>query len=349
MQALICDAFAPIEQLRNGELPEPTPGPGEVLIRVEAAGVNFYDTLIVQGQYQVKPALPFSPGGEVAGTVVAVGEPVSAVVGAEAGDSAGDPVLPTFSVGDRVCAFTSYGGFAQLCVAKSSQTWALPDPVTMDSAAAGLVAYGTAWFALHDRARLRAGETVVVLGAAGGVGLAAVQIAHAAGARVIAAAGSAERLALCHEAGATAGIDYTQEDLRDAIRRQTGGRGADVVIDVVGGAYTEAALRAMAWRGRLQVIGFAAGEIPRLPANLLLLKGCEAAGVFWDEFLRREPEAAATQVAAILRGFGAGTLRPRITEVLPLERARDALFALARRKAPGKLVVTPATDRCAAS
>ena len=325
MQALVCDAFGPLDTLRVGALPDPVPGPGEVVIRVAASGVNFYDTLIVQGKYQVRPALPFSPGGEIAGTVAAVGADVGHL-----------------RPGERVCAFTSFGGHAEACRAKASQVWPLPAGVTFEAAAAGLVAYGTAWFGLHDRARLRAGETVLVLGAAGGVGLAAVQVAHAAGARVIAAAGSAERLALCREAGAEVLIDYTGEDLKEAMKAATGGRGADIVVDVVGGAYTEAALRAIAWRGRLLVIGFAAGEIPRIPANLLLLKGCEASGVFWDEFLRREPEGAAAQVAAILAGFADGRLQPRITGRYPLARATEALLALARREAPGKLIVTPA-------
>jgi len=325
MHALICDAFGPIDSLRVGELPDPSPASGEVVIRVEAAGVNFYDTLIVQGKYQIQPELPFSPGGEVAGTITAVGAGVSG-----------------FKPGDRVCAFTSFGGFADLCRARVSQTWHLPDAVTASDAAAGLVAYGTAWFGLHDRARMLSGETVLVLGAAGGVGLAAVQIAHAAGARVIAAAGSGERLALCTEAGADVGIDYSREDLKTAVKTATQGHGADIVVDVVGGAYTEAALRATAWRGRILSIGFAAGDIPRIPANLLLLKGCEVAGVFWDDFLRREPLAAAEQVAAIMDRFGDGRLHPRVTRTYALANAQDALFALARREAPGKLVVTPA-------
>ncbi|NMG34124.1 zinc-binding dehydrogenase [Azoarcus sp. TTM-91] len=325
MRALICDRNEGIAALRLGELPDPQPAAGELVLRVLAAGVNFYDTLIVQGKYQIKPPLPFAPGGEVAGTVVAVGEGVAG-----------------FQVGDRVCAFTSHGGDAELCRARASQTWRLPQEVDFDCAAAGLVAYGTAWFALHDRGRLAAGETVLVLGAAGGVGLAAVQIAHAAGARVIAAASSPERLALCREAGADVGIDYSRQDLKEAVKEVTAGRGADVVMDVVGGAFTESALRATAWRGRVLVIGFAAGEIPRLPANLLLLKGCEASGVFWDELLRREPARAAEQVGRVLAGFADGSLRPRISTRYPLSRGAEALQMLAGRKAPGKLLIAPA-------
>ncbi|CAL95658.1 NADPH:quinone oxidoreductase family protein [Azoarcus olearius] len=324
MRALVCQEFAPLDALQVGELPDPQPAAGEVVIRVSAAGINFYDTLIVQGKYQVKPAAPFSPGGEVAGTVAAVGEGVSHV-----------------RPGDRVCAFTSYGGYAELCRAKASQTWPLPDAVGFEAAAAGLVTYGTAWFGLHDRARIQAGETVLVLGAAGGVGLAAVQIAKAAGARVIAAAGSAERLALCREHGADVLIDYTAADLKDAVKAATGGQGADIVVDVVGGAYTEAALRATAWRGRVLIIGFAAGEIPRIPANLLLLKGCEASGVFWDELMRREPQEAARQVAAVLDCFADGRLRPPVTAACGLGGAVDAMRALAGRQVAGKLIVLP--------
>lgn len=324
MRALICNEFAPLEALRVGELPEPRPAAGEVTIRVRAAGINFYDTLIVQGKYQVKPPFPFSPGGEVAGEVVAVGEGVCHV-----------------RPGDRVCAFTSYGGYAQVCRAKASQTWPLPDAVAFDAAAAGLVTYGTAWFGLHDRARMKAGETVLVLGAAGGVGLAAVQIAKAAGARVIAAAGSAERLALCREHGADDLIDYTTTDLKDAVKAATDGNGADIVVDVVGGAYTEAALRATAWRGRILIIGFAAGEIPRIPANLLLLKGCDMGGVFWDELMRREPAEAARQVAAVLACFADGSLEPPITRACTLDGAVAAMQALAARQVAGKLIVLP--------
>lgn len=324
MRALICNEFAPLEALRVGELPEPRPAAGEVTIRVRAAGINFYDTLIVQGKYQVKPPFPFSPGGEVAGEVVAVGEGVGHV-----------------RPGDRVCAFTSYGGYAEVCKAKASQTWPLPDAVAFDAAAAGLVTYGTAWFGLHDRARMKAGETVLVLGAAGGVGLAAVQIAKAAGARVIAAAGSAERLALCREHGADDLIDYTTTDLKDAVKAATDGNGADIVVDVVGGAYTEAALRATAWRGRILIIGFAAGEIPRIPANLLLLKGCDMGGVFWDELMRREPAEAARQVAAVLACFADGSLEPPITRACTLDGAVAAMQALAARQVAGKLIVLP--------
>ncbi|MCB1888802.1 MAG: NADPH:quinone oxidoreductase family protein [Rhodocyclaceae bacterium] len=325
MKAYVCDDFGPLEQHAPGELPAPEPGEGQVRVRVAAAGVNFYDTLIVQGKYQVRPVRPFAPGGEIAGVVDAVG-----------------PGVTHLRVGQRVMAFTSYGGYAELTLSRASMTWPLPDAVGFESAAAGVVTYGTAWFALQDLARLAPGETVLVLGAAGGVGLAAVQIAKRAGARVIAAAGSPERLALCREAGADDTIDYVAEDLKDAVKAATGGRGADVVVDVVGGDFTEKALRATAWRGRLLVIGFAAGQIPKLPANLLLLKGCHASGVFWDEFLRREPEAARAHMAAIAAAWADGSLTPPISARYPLERAGEALDALAQRRASGKLIIQPA-------
>lgn len=322
MRAYICKAFGPLEQHGPGQLPEPTPADNEVIIDVAAAGVNYYDTLIVQGKYQIRPSFPFSPGGEFAGTVRAIGDGVKG-----------------FTIGQRVLAFNSFGGYAEQARAKASQVFPLPDAVPFDVAAAALVAYATAWFSLHDRGRMQAGETVLVLGAAGGVGLAAVQIAHAAGCKVIAAASSQDKLDLCIEAGADIGINYRDSDLKDAVKAATQGKGADIVIDVVGDKYTEAAVRATAWRGRVMIIGFAAGEIPRVPANLLLLKGCELAGIFWDEFLRREPEACHAQVAAILASIADGTLQPPIHGRYPIEQAGEALKVLADRKATGKLII----------
>ena len=324
MRAYICNAFGPLDTHGPGDLPEPRPADDEVIIDVAAAGVNYYDTLIVQGRYQIRPALPFSPGGEFAGTIAALGAKVEG-----------------FRPGQRVLAFNSFGGYAEKARARASQVFPLPDAVSFDQAAAALVAYATAWFALYDRGRLKAGETVLVLGAAGGVGLAAVQIARAASCTVIAAASTADKLALCRQAGAAVGINYRETDLKDAVKAATAGRGADVVIDVVGGAFTEAAVRATAWRGRVLVIGFAAGDIPRVPANLLLLKGCELSGVFWDEFLRREPEACHAQVAAILAGIANGTLAPPIHGRYAIEQAGDALKVLAERRVTGKLLITP--------
>lgn len=324
MRAYICNAFGPLDTHGPGDLPEPRPADDEVIIDVAAAGVNYYDTLIVQGRYQIRPALPFSPGGEFAGTIAALGANV-------------DGLQP----GQRVLAFNSFGGYAEKARARASQVFPLPEAVSFEQAAAALVAYATAWFALYDRGRLKAGETVLVLGAAGGVGLAAVQIARAAGCTVIAAASTADKLALCRQAGAAVGINYRETDLKDAVKAATAGRGADLVIDVVGGAFTEAAVRATAWRGRVLVIGFAAGDIPRVPANLLLLKGCELSGVFWDEFLRREPEACRAQVAAILAGIANGTLAPPIHGRYGIEQAGEALALLAERRVTGKLLISP--------
>jgi len=324
MKAFVCRELGPVESHQPGDMPVPGIAAGELLVRVAAAGVNFFDTLIVQGKYQIRPPLPFAPGGEIAGTVEAVGEGVEA-----------------FRPGDRVLAFTSFGGYAELTRARASMCWHLPDAVSFDTAAAGLTTYGTAWFALHDLARLQAGESVLVLGAAGGVGLAAIQIAKLAGARVIAAAGSPERLEVCREAGADQCIDYVAEDLREAVKALTGGRGVDVVIDVVGGEFTEKAVRSVAWRGRVMVIGFAAGAIPRLPCNLMLLKGCHVIGVFWDEMLRREPATSRQQIDALTAAWADGRLRPPVTHKYPLARAGEALQQLAGRRTPGKLLVVP--------
>ena len=326
MRALICNAFAPIESLSMASVPPPVPEPDEITLRVAAAGVNFYDTLIVQGRYQIKPPFPFSPGGEVAGVVYAVGQNVHHL-----------------HPGDRVCAFTSYGGYAEICRAKAIQTWKLPDTVSFETAAAGLVTYGTAWFALHDHARIRSGETVLVLGAAGGVGQAAIQIAKTAGAQVIAVASHPDKLVQCQAQGADILINYQTENLKETIRQVTHGRGVDIVVDVVGGRHTKAALRATAWRGRILIIGFATGEIPCIPTNLVLLKGCTLSGVLWDELMRQEPEEASRQVHTVLAGFAEGWLAPPITACYRLEEAMQALSSLATRQAGGKLIILPST------
>ena len=323
MKAYVCEAFGPLDTHGPGELPRPEPKTGEVRIRVVDAGVNFYDTLIVQGKYQVKPAVPFAPGGEVAGVVDAVG-----------------PGVTDLAPGDRVMAFTSYGGFAEYVVAKDTMTWPLPQGVRFAQAASGLVTFGTAWFALMDLTHLAKGETVLVLGAAGAVGQAAVQIAKHAGAEVIAAAGSEARLEICRQLGADHTINYTEASLKDAVKQLTQGRGADVVVDVVGDRFTDEAVRALAWRGRLLVIGFAAGAIPKIPANLLLLKGASAQGVFWDEMLRREPELAEQHMREIAALWASGALQPTEPVVHELDRAGEALDALARRAAAGKLIIS---------
>jgi NADPH:quinone reductase len=323
VKALLCKAYGPPESLVVEEVPSPTPGPGEAVITVRAAGVNFPDVLIIQNKYQFHPPLPFSPGSEVSGVVKAVGEGVTDV-----------------KPGDRVMAFTLYGGFAE--EVKTDARRLLPQPAGMDdeTAAAFVLAYGTSDHALRDRGRLQRGETLLVLGAAGGVGLAAVEIGKAVGARVIACASSAEKLAVCRRHGADETIDYAIDDLRGRIGAITGGTGVDVVFDPVGGSYTEPALRSMAWRGRLLVVGFAAGEIPRIPLNLTLLKGCAIAGVFWGEFARREPDRFADSVRQLERWFAEGRIKPYVSATFPLARAAEALTLVAARQVKGKVVVT---------
>ncbi|MEO8134727.1 MAG: NADPH:quinone oxidoreductase family protein, partial [Betaproteobacteria bacterium] len=286
--------------------------------------VNFPDALIIQNKYQIKPPLPFSPGAELAGIVKLVG-----------------PGVTAWRVGDRVCGVIGYGAFAEEVAVEASKLVPVPEGVPFDIAGALLLAYGTSHHALRDRAALLAGETLVVLGASGGVGLAAVEIGKVLGARVIACASTDEKLALCSAHGADATINYATEDLRERIRELSDGRGADVVYDPVGGAYSEPALRAMAWRGRYLVIGFANGESPRIPLNLPLLKGCSIVGVFWGGFARAEPQPAADGIAEVLAWLAAGKLHPAISARYALADAPRALRAMLERKVMGKLVVLP--------
>jgi len=286
--------------------------------------VNFPDALIVQKKYQVQPPLPFIPGAEVAGQIDAVGAGVD-----------------ERKVGQRVVAFVGLGGFAEKVCVDARQTVPLPSAVSDEVAAGFTLTYATSQHALVDRAQLKAGETLLVLGAAGGVGLAAVELGKLAGARVLAAASTDEKLAACHAAGADALINYSSVEVRDAVRTLTDGRGADVVYDPVGGAYTETALRSLAWRGRLLVIGFANGEIPKIAANLLLLKELSAVGVFWGEFARRDPTGNAKMIGDLMTWLAQGRLRPTVSKVYPLVDAARALEDLLARRAIGKLVVRP--------
>jgi NADPH2:quinone reductase len=304
------------------DVESPTPGPGEVVISVKASGVNFPDVLIIQNKYQVKPPLPFSPGSEVAGVIKAVGENVTHV-----------------APGDEVFAFTVYGGFAEEVKTDAKRLLPIPAGMTFATAAAFGLTYATSDHALRDRGALAAGETLLVLGAAGGVGLAAVEIGKALGARVIACASSDDKLAVCREHGADETINYATEDLRDRIKAITAGKGADVIYDPVGGSYTEPALRSIAWRGRLLVVGFAAGDIPKIPLNLTLLKGCAIVGVFWGEFTRREPERFAQEMRQLGQWYGEGRIRPHISATYPLDRAADALNDMAQRRVVGKVVL----------
>ena len=322
MKAILCKAYGPPDSLVIEDVASPVPGPGEAVISVKAASVNFPDVLIIENKYQLKPPLPFSPGSELAGIVTAVGDGVTHV-----------------KAGDRVMAITGYGAFAEEVKTEARRMLPIPPKMDFATAAAFGLTYATAEHALVDRGALKAGETMLVLGAAGGVGLAAIEIGKILGARVIACASTADKLAVCRQHGADETINYTTEDLRERIKALTGGNGVDVVYDPVGGGYTELALRSMAWRGRLLVIGFAAGDIPKIALNLPLLKGLSIVGVFWGEFARREPAHFAAAMARLGTWYGQGTLKPHISETFPLERAADALKHMAARKATGKVVL----------
>jgi NADPH2:quinone reductase len=323
MRAVLCRQYGPPESLTVEEVEDPTANEGQVVVDVKACAVNFPDVLIIQNLYQFKPPLPFSPGAEIAGVVRSVG---AGVEGAR--------------VGDRVFASTGWGGLAEQIAVDARSLIAIPDGIEFGPASSFLYAYGTAHHALKDRARLQPGETLVVLGAAGGVGLAAVELGALMGATVIAAASNDEKLALCREYGAAQTINYDTEDLKTRIREITGGPGADVVYDPVGGPYSEPALRATAWEGRFLVIGFAAGEIPAIPLNLTLLKGCDIVGVFWGAFVGREPERHRRNVDELIAWWRAGKLRPHVSSTYPLDRAAEAIRELADRRAKGKVVVT---------
>jgi NADPH2:quinone reductase len=324
MRALVCRSYGPLDSLQVEDIPDPRPAAGEVLVRVRACGINFPDILVVQGKYQFKPTPPFSPGGEVAGVIEAVGSGVDGV-----------------RAGDQVVALAACGGLAEKLVTDASRVVPMPEGLDFVTASCLAMAYGTTLHALRDRAQLRAGETLLVLGAAGGVGLSAVQIGKRMGAHVIAAASSPDKLATCKSHGADELIDYSREDLKERVKSLTKGSGVDVVYDPVGGIHTEPALRATAWGGRLLVIGFAGGDIPRVPTNLVLLKGSALVGVFWGMFMAREPARGRAQLEEILGWAKEGTLKPHIHARYPLERALDALRDVEQRRVQGKAVVVP--------
>jgi len=323
MKAVLCKELGMPDKLVVEDVPSPNAAPGQVVVSVKACGVNFPDTLIIQGKYQFKPEMPFSPGGEVAGVVKQIGEGVKRV-----------------KPGDRVIAFNTWGGFAEEMVVDADRT--IPMPASMDfvAAAAFVLTYGTSYHALKDRADIKAGETLLVLGAAGGVGLAAVQLGKAMGARVIAAASSDEKLKVCRENGADETINYGLEDLRARVKVITAGKGVDVVYDPVGGPYSEPALRDMAWKGRFLVVGFAAGDIPKVALNLTLLKGCSIVGVFWGAFTRNEPERNRENNWELMAMSAAGKIKPHIHATYPLERAAEALNEVLNKRVSGKVVLT---------
>ena len=322
MRAVVCREFGPPDVLRMETVPDPESGPGQVVIEVHASAANFPDLLMMRDQYQLKPGLPFSPGGEVAGVVSRLGAGVAGV-----------------EVGQRVMALTGAGGFAEKVVAAAGSLLPIPEGMDMATAAGFPTAYGTSYHALVDRGRLQPGETLLVLGAAGGVGMSAVEIGAALGGVVIAGASSAEKLAVCAEHGAALTVNYAEEDLRSRIRDLTDGRGVDVVYDPVGADLAEPAFRSMAWNGRYLIIGFAGGYIPKLALNLPLLKGAAAVGVYWGAFAGRQSEENRRNFEELGRLYEAGKLRPVVSAAYPLERAADALRDLEERRAMGKVVV----------
>jgi NADPH:quinone reductase len=323
MRAVRCHELTGPAALRVDEVETPPVGAGDVAIDVRAAGVNFPDVLLSYGKYQFKPEPPFIPGGELAGVVREIGPGVTRV-----------------AVGDRVASTMIHGAFAEQVVVPESSVVHLPEAVSFETGAATLLTYLTTIHALVDRASLREGETLLVLGASGGVGTAAVQLGKLLGARVIAAAGSADKVAFCKTLGADEGIDYTKENLKDRVKALTDG-GVNVIYDAVGGPYAEQALRSIAWEGRYLVIGFAAGEIPRIPLNLTLLKGCQIVGVFWGQFAMREPDKNRKNGERIFEWIQSGKLNPHIDRVLPFAKANEALAAMERREVKGKIVLTP--------
>ncbi len=324
MRAVRCHDPKGPSSLRVDEVADPKPAAGEVLIEVKAAGLNFPDVLLSYGKYQFKPEPPFILGGEAAGVVLAVGDGVTSV-----------------RAGDRVATWMIHGAFAEKIVVPELATVKLPDGVGFETGAATLLTYATTYHALVDRAALRSGETLLVLGAAGGVGTAAVELGKLLGARVIAAASTDDKVAFCKEHGAAEGIVYSREDLKERTKALTNGAGADVVYDPVGGALSEAALRSIAWEGRFLVVGFAAGEIPKIPLNLVLLKGCQIVGVFWGSFAMRDAARNRANGVRLFDWVAEGKLRPHVDAVLPFAQANEALTRMERREVKGKIVLVP--------
>lgn len=324
MKAIVCNEFGPVEALEYKDIPDATAPKGHVVVKVEAAGVNFPDGLLVQGLYQMKPERPFIPGNEVAGTIASIGEGVSG-----------------WQVGQRVIALCMLGGYAEQVAVPQTHILPLPDPIPSEEAAALVTAHATAHHALKQRAQIQPGETLVVTGAAGGTGLAAVQIGKLMGARVIAVCSTEEKLATAKANGADVLINYTEVDLKDAIKQATDGKGADVVYECVGGDTFHTCSRSMAWNGRLLVIGFAGGEIPEFPVNLSLVKGYSVVGVFWGSFTQHQPKDFAQNMQELLGWYVAGKVKVVVDECLPLSEAKAALDKVMGREVKGKMVLKP--------
>ena len=324
MKAILCTHFGTPEDLELADIPQPQPGPGEAVVQVAAAALNFFDTLIIAGKYQHKPPFPFSPAAEFAGVVTSV-----------------EPGLTEISPGDRVMGYMGWGAARESVVVAASQLVKIPAELDFERAAGLTVTYGTTLYALRERAQLRPGESLVVLGAAGGTGLAAIELGNMMGARVIACASSDEKLAFARAHGAHDTVNYGSEDLREALKKLGGERGVDVVYDPVGGRYAEPAVRSLAWQGRYLVVGFAAGDIPKLPLNLVLLRGCDIRGVFWGAWTKREPLAQRTIMTDIARWCVEGKLSAHVQAVYPLAEIAEALKAIADRKVMGKIVLRP--------
>jgi NADPH:quinone reductase len=324
MKAVLCKSLDGPDALEVCEIPEPVPGAGEVAIRVSAVSLNFFDSLVLYGRYQNRPELPFSPGGEVAGTISAIG-----------------PGVEGLSAGQRVLAYTGYNGCREVVLAAVSAVVPLPDGIADEAAAAIPIAYGTALHGLEDRGRLKPGETLLILGATGGAGLAAMEIALLLGANVIAAGTSDEKLKLCAERGASQLLNLTDIDVKEAVRGLNGGSGPDVIFDCIGGSYAEPALRGMDWGGRYLVIGFAAGEIPKIALNLVMLKGCEVIGVFWGRHVQRNPHVFESEMARLVDWCAKGKIRPHIDHIFPLEKTAEAIRMIEKRQIKGKVVIRP--------
>jgi len=323
VKAILCREHGTPDTLTFEDIAEPELGPGQVRIAVKACGVNFPDVLMVAGKYQMQPPLPFSPGAELAGEIL---------------QTAGD--VTHFQTGQRVLALSAFGGMAEQVCVPAQTVMPIPDEMPWETAAAFLLTYGTSYYALKQRAQLQTGETLLVLGAAGGVGLAAVELGHLMGAKVIAAASTGEKLEIAREYGADMTIDYTRDNLKDQMRQLTDGKGANVIYDPVGGDLFDQCLRSVAWNGRILIIGFASGTIPKIPANLPLLKGASIVGVFWGRFAEMEPAMHQQNTRELFSWYAEGKIRPKISRAFPLEDGADAIAMLAERRATGKVVVT---------